>query len=136
MPDDQTGSFEHERLDQEVGEKVALITGGGRRIGAEIARRLHREGMQLILHYRSSDNEAHELQSELHEARSDSVILIKGDLLHNEKIIKLVHEATEIHGRLDVVVNNASQFFPTPVGSTTEDVLRHAACPVLSIRAT
>ena len=102
-------------------DKVALVTGGGRRIGAEIAKRLHFEGMNLILHYHNSDNEARTLQSELNGMRSDSVMLIKGDLLDNRKITHLVQEAAEVHSRLDAVVNNASSFFPTPVGSTSED---------------
>lgn len=101
-------------------EKVALITGGGKRIGAAIARRLHQEGMNLILHYRSSDQEAHALQSELNAARGDSVVLIKGDLLDDHKISNLVQEAVNVHARLDVVVNNASTFYPTPLGKTTE----------------
>ena len=102
-------------------DKVALVTGGGRRIGAEIAKRLHFEGMNLILHYHKSDHEARALQSELNELRSNSVMLIKGDLLDNRKITHLVQEAVEVHARLDAVVNNASSFFPTPVGATSED---------------
>ncbi len=102
-------------------DKVALVTGGGRRIGAEIAKRLHFEGMNLILHYHNSDHEARALQSELNELRSNSVMLIKGDLLDNRKITHLVQEAVEAHARLDAVVNNASSFFPTPVGATSED---------------
>jgi pteridine reductase len=102
-------------------DKVALVTGGGRRIGAEIAKRLHFEGMNLVLHYHSSDKEARALQSELNEMRPDSVMLIKGDLLDNRKITHLVQEAAEAHSRLDALVNNASSFFPTPIGATSED---------------
>ena len=100
--------------------KVALVTGGSRRIGAEIARRLHIEGMRLILHYRSSDDEAHDLQTELNAERTDSVILVKGDLLDNHKVDHLVQASLRAFSRLDVVVNNASSFFPTPVGHTSE----------------
>ena len=102
-------------------DKVALVTGGGRRIGAEIANCLHSEGMRLILHYHNSDHETRALQSALNEARANSVVLVKGDLLDNRKITHLVHEAVEVHSRLDAVINNAATFFPTPIGATTDD---------------
>jgi len=101
--------------------KVALVTGGGRRIGAEIAKRLHFEGMNLILHYHNSDHEARALQKELNGKRANSVVLVKSDLLDLRKIIHLVRGAAEVHARLDAVVNNASSFFPTPLGTTSED---------------
>lgn len=106
--------------DEGLTEKVALVTGGSKRIGAAIARRLHLEGMNLILHYHSSDKEARALQSNLNGARENSVVLVKGDLLDNHKISHLVQEAVNVYSRLDAVVNNASSFFPTPVGETTE----------------
>jgi len=102
-------------------EKVALVTGGSKRIGAEIAKSLHLEGMNLILHYHSSDQEARALQSELNEARPKSVVLVKGDLLDNHKITHLIQEAIKVNARLDALVNNASSFFPTPIGSTSEE---------------
>lgn len=102
-------------------EKVALVTGGSKRIGAEIAKRLHMEGMNLILHYHSSDQEARALQSELNEARPKSVVLVKGDLLDNHKITHLIQEAIKVNARLDALVNNASSFFPTPIGNTSEE---------------
>lgn len=107
--------------DTSLNSKVALITGGGRRIGAEIATRLHAEGMRLILHYRSSDNEAHALQDALNDERPESVMLIKGNLRDNHKIAHLARESIAAFGRLDALVNNASSFFPTPVGETSED---------------
>ncbi len=107
--------------DADLTEKVALVTGGSKRIGAEIAKRLHLEGMNLILHYHSSDQEARALQSELNEARPKSVVLVKGDLLDNHKIIHLIQEAIQVNARLDALVNNASSFFPTPIGSTSEE---------------
>ena len=106
--------------DKDLTGKVALVTGGSRRIGAQIARRLHQEGMNLILHYHSSDQEARTLQSELNDCRENSVVLIKGDLLDKHKITHLVHKAANVYSRLDALVNNASTFFPTPVGSTSE----------------
>lgn len=107
--------------DEDLAKKVALVTGGSKRIGAAIAKRLHLEGMNLILHYHSSDQEARKLQSELHEIRENSVVLVKGDLLDNHKITHLIQEAVNVVSRLDAVVNNASSFFPTPLGRTSEE---------------
>lgn len=102
-------------------DKVALITGGTRRLGAAIARELHGQGMRLVLHYRSSEAEAHALQSELLAARPDSVLLVKGDLLDVHKIDNLILETANAFGRLDALVNSASTFYPTPVGETSEE---------------
>lgn len=107
--------------DNVLDDKVALITGGARRIGAEIARTLHDAGMRLIIHYRNSDKDAHELQEQLGKKRAESVILVKGDLLDVHKITNLIKEASNTYGRLDAVVNNASTFYPTPVGEATEE---------------
>lgn len=106
--------------DNSLDGKVALITGGARRIGAEIARTLHDAGLRLIIHYRNSDKDAHALQEALNGVRSESVVLIKGDLLDVHKISSLITEAGNTCGRLDVVVNNASTFYPTPIGEATE----------------
>jgi pteridine reductase len=101
--------------------KVALITGGAQRIGAAIARALHAEGMRLVIHYHSSEAAAHALQQELHEARADSVMLVRGDLLNGDKMYRnLVYETVESFGRLDAVINNASRFYATPVGQAEE----------------
>jgi len=102
--------------------KVALITGGAHRLGAAIARLLHAQGMRLVIHYLRSEAAAHALQRELQAARPDSVMLVRGDLNHSEKLLKnLVFETVESFGRLDVLVNNAARFYPTPVGETTEE---------------
>ena len=106
--------------DNALSGKVALITGGAHRIGASIARQLHDEGMNLVIHYRSSKTRAHELQQELQTRRADSVVLVSGDLLKNGVLSNLVYETTEAFGRLDVLINNASTFYPTPVGEATE----------------
>jgi pteridine reductase len=104
-----------------LNDKVALVTGGARRLGAAVARELHRCGMRLVLHYRSSDSDAHALQRELLAARPDSVLLVKGDLLDTHKIDNLVLETANAFGRLDALVNSASTFYPTPLGETTEE---------------
>lgn len=101
--------------------KVALITGGAHRIGATIARLLHAQGMKLVIHYHTSERAAHALQAELHETRPESVMLVRGDLNNGERLVKnLVFETVEAFGRLDVLINNASRFYPTTVGEITE----------------
>lgn len=100
--------------------KVALITGGARRVGAEIARTLHAHGMNIVVHYRSSRDDAHALQNELEKRRPKSVVLAKGDLLNVAQLPGVVEEAVAAFGRLDALVNNASSFYPTPVGTATE----------------
>lgn len=106
---------------QNFQDKVVLVTGGARRLGAVIARRLHRSGMNLVIHYRSADSAAHALQESLHEEREASVVLMKGDLLDIDKCRGVIHQCIQSFGRLDVVVNNASTFYPTPVGEVTGD---------------
>lgn len=101
--------------------KVALITGGARRVGAEIARTLHAHGMHLVIHYRSSKDDAHALRVELEKHRPKSVSLVKGDLLKITRPAGIVEEAVAAFGRLDAVVNNASSFYPTPIGQATEE---------------
>jgi len=110
--------------------KVALITGGAHRIGAAVARMLHAHGMKLVIHYHTSEKAAHALQEELHQNRPESVMLVRGDLTSGERQARnLVFETVESFDRLDVLVNNASRFYPTPVGETTEsqwdDIVRH-----------
>lgn len=101
--------------------KVALITGGAHRIGATIARLLHAQGMKLVIHYHTSERAAHALQAELHETRPESVMLVRGDLNNGERLVKnLVFETVEAFGRLDVLINNASRFYPTAVGEIIE----------------
>ena len=99
--------------------KVVLITGGGKRVGAAICRRLHKAGASLMLHYRSSAGEARLLQAELNHQRANSVALIQADLLDVAKLPSLVEQTLQTYGRLDGLVNNASSFFQTPVGEIT-----------------
>ncbi len=96
--------------------KVVLITGGAKRVGAAICRRLHGSGANLMLHYRASGGEARLLQAELNHARPNSVALIQADLLDTGKLPSLVDQTVHTFGRLDFLINNASSFFPTPVG--------------------
>jgi pteridine reductase len=99
--------------------KTALITGGARRVGASIARTLHGAGANLVVHYRNSGNDAEALAAELNAARPDSAALFQADLLQVEKLPALVEFAVRRFGSLDVLVNNASTFYPTKIGEIT-----------------
>jgi pteridine reductase len=101
--------------------KVVLITGGAKRVGAAICRLMHADGASLMIHYRHSAEEARRIQAELNALRTDTVALAQADLLNMANLPMLVHETVERFGRLDVLVNNASSFFPTPVGEITEE---------------
>ena len=98
---------------------VALVTGSARRLGAAIARRLHAEGHDLVLHYRSSANEVQALASELELQRTGSVLTLRAALDEFDRLPELVAQTVGRFGRLDVLVNNASSVQPTPIGSTT-----------------
>ena len=101
--------------------KTVLITGAARRVGAAIARRMHAAGANIALHYRNSGATAETLAEELQKVRSGSVQTFKANLLDLKEIGKLVEAAVESFGRLDILVNNASTFYPTPVGEITSE---------------
>ncbi|MCW8930185.1 MAG: pteridine reductase [Gammaproteobacteria bacterium] len=109
-----------EMLKSDLTNKVALITGGAQRVGAMTARLLHAAGANILLHYRNSRQQALALQTELNELRENSVVLIQADLLETVKLKALINQAVEQWGRLDILVNNASSFYPTPMGTATE----------------
>jgi pteridine reductase len=106
--------------DTRLSGKAALITGAARRVGAAIARSLHAAGANVVLHYRSSTEDAAELAQELNKARAGSATLVSADLLEIEQLPALARTAGEAFGGLDILVNNASSFYPTPVGDITE----------------
>ena len=103
-----------------MAEKIVLITGGARRVGAATARLLHAAGCNLMIHHRGSTAAARELKDELNAQRADSVATIQADLHDLAVLPSLVHQTVATFGALDVLVNNASSFHPTPVGSITE----------------
>lgn len=105
---------------QSSATKVALITGAARRIGAEIARTLHQAGMNIVLHYNASEEEAITLCSQLNKVRENSAVAIRADLMEPESEKILVKGAVDAWGRLDALVNNASRFYRTSVGKVTE----------------
>jgi len=100
--------------------KVALVTGAARRIGATIARTLHAQGAAVAIHYRGSADDADSLADELNAQRDDSAATFAADLTELADIEKLGATVTGWHGRLDILINNASSFYPTPVGEITE----------------
>ncbi len=101
--------------------KWILITGAAKRIGAEISRTLHAHGANLAVHYRSSADAATRLATELNTARPESAIAIQADLLDTAHLPYLIGQIIDHAGRLDALVNNASSFYPTPLGSITEE---------------
>ena len=104
-----------------MAEKVALITGGARRVGAAVCRSLHAAGLDLMVHYRSSADDARALQAELNTVRPESVALVQADLLNISSLPTMVNDTVRQFGRLDVLINNASSYYPTPVGEVGED---------------
>ncbi len=103
-----------------LSNKVVLITGAAHRLGATTARMLHGEGMNILLHYRHSRDAAEALQTELNDIRPDSIKLLQADLHDTQSLPGLIEEAVNAWDRLDVLINNASSFYPTPIGSVTE----------------
>jgi pteridine reductase len=110
-----------EQNPQALAGKVALITGAAHRIGARIARSLHAQGMDLILHYRSSEAAARTLQANLEASRPDSVLPLQADLKRSIAYAGMIERVRAFRGRLDVLVNNASSFYPTPLGDVSEE---------------
>lgn len=96
--------------------RTVLITGAARRVGAAIARRLHAAGASVVLHYRSAEGEAAQLEKELNAARPGSALRVKADLLAPIAAQALVGAAQQRFARLDILVNNASAFYPTRLG--------------------
>lgn len=98
---------------------VALVTGAAKRVGARIARRLHTAGYDLALHHRASRSPMDALVAELQARRPDSVLVLQCELGDTDALPRLVADTVARYGRLDALVNNASAFYPTPVGDAT-----------------
>lgn len=114
MSDNQSNNKSNEH-------KVVLITGAAHRIGATTAKLLHQNGMNIVLHYRGSREQAQAVQNELNDKRENSVILIQADLHSTIGLPALIEESIKAWGRLDVLINNASSFYPTKIGKATEE---------------
>ena len=102
--------------------KVVMITGAARRVGAEMVRHLHQAGMNIVLHYRSSGKDATSLADQLNANRADSVKLLKGDLKEYSSIPKLAEQGISLFGQIDVLINNASSFYPTDLKDINEEI--------------
>jgi pteridine reductase len=102
------------------GQRVALVTGAARRIGAEIAQALHGAGMNVVLHFNTSKADAENLCRILNEKRANSAVILQADLLEMSAIPDLVQLAVAVWGSLDVLVNNASRFYKTKMGAVME----------------
>ncbi len=100
--------------------KVALVTGSARRIGAEIVRILHANGARVAIHYKSSAADADALAAELNALRTDSAATFAADIKAVSTLPALADAVVDWGGRLDILVNNASTFYPTPLGTVTE----------------
>ncbi len=107
-------------MESTITNKVVLITGGAKRVGAAICRLLHTEGMNLMIHYKSSLNEARALQAELNLQRPNSVAIIQGDLLNIARLPNLIAETINHFGHLDVLINNASTYYASEIGDIDE----------------
>jgi pteridine reductase len=108
------------RVSAVLAGKTVLITGGAKRVGAEIVRHVHRAGADVALHCRSAIGEADALAGELNAVRRNSAFVLHADLLDIDRMPALVDTVLTHFGRLDGLVNNASSFFATPVGGIDE----------------
>lgn len=106
-------------MNQTLQDNVVLITGGARRVGSAIVHALHGAGARIAIHYRSSVDEAAKLAASLETVRPGSSLLLQADLLDVAQLPGLVQRTLTHFGRLDVLINNASSFYPTPVGEIT-----------------
>ena len=107
-------------MSNDAAPRVALITGGARRIGAAITRELHTAGCHVIVHYHRSGDAAEALQKQLNTIRPDSCTILQANLGDMPLLRKLANEVIASHGRIDLLVNNAAGFFSTPLERATE----------------
>jgi pteridine reductase len=101
-------------------KQVAIITGGAKRVGAAISRRLHKANIDIIIHYRNSDTEANSLQEQLNKIRKGSASIIQADLLDPNSYSLIINEAIKIYGQLNFLINNASSYYPTNINDINE----------------
>ena len=100
--------------------KVVLVTGGAKRVGAAICRRLHAAGANIVIHYRGSLYEALALRAELNDLRANSAQCVQADLLDVAALKAMIQESINCFGQLDALVNNASSFYATPLPKVDE----------------
>jgi len=100
--------------------KTVLVTGGAKRVGAAIVRRLHAAGAKVAIHFRSSAHDALALRAELNDKRPGSACTVQANLLDVAALSRVIDETIQQLGRLDALVNNASSFYPTPLDKANE----------------
>lgn len=105
-----------------VNNKVVLITGAAKRVGAAIAQHCHQQGMRLAIHYRESAQQASTLCTNFNQQRKDSAIALKADLCDTDKLEGLIAQVLGEWGQLDVLINNASSFYPAPLAKVTPTI--------------
>lgn len=98
---------------------VALVTGSAKRLGKQIICRLHQAGYRVIIHFNQSAEAASTLAENLNQQRPDSALILQANLLDSRAVAQLGATALSCFGRLDVLVNNASSFYPTPLAGAT-----------------
>lgn len=108
------------RVNADSQAKTILITGGAKRVGATIARHLHRAGANVVVHYHTSHEAAIALQAELNALRANSAAIVQANLLDTDLLPSLVHASLQAFGRLDGLVNNASSYYPSRLGQITQ----------------
>ena len=101
--------------------KTILITGAAKRIGREIALSFFDKGWDIVIHYNSSKNDAQVLADEMNARRDNSAVIAQANLDNADEVIKLVDQTLSKNNRIDALVNNASTFYPTPIGNFSED---------------
>ena len=106
---------------QTLNGKTALVTGGAARLGAAIVRRLHTAGATVVIHYRRSADKAEQLRDDLLAQRPGSAHIVQGDLIDPAVWPRLIEETIALGGGLDILINNASSYYPTPLGEATTD---------------
>ncbi len=109
------------KYNETLEDRWALITGAGKRIGAAIATHLHDAGANVAIHYFSSAESADALAARLNATRPDSALTVHGDLRKIPELERMIREVVDQTGRLDALINNASSFYPTPLGAITEE---------------
>lgn len=102
------------------GQPVVLITGAAHRIGAALARAMHTAGFRILIHYHSSQDAAQALAAGLNQKRADSAACIRANLNVHDDVLLLARQALAQWSRVDVLINNASKFYPTKVGNIDE----------------
>jgi pteridine reductase len=101
--------------------QTALITGAAKRLGAETAKTLHQNGANIIIHYASSVQQAEQLEQQLNQIRPASACTMQANLCNTDELHQLADQAINCFDGLDILVNNASTFYPTPLGQISED---------------